>query len=77
MGTARLTRTWDQLGAPEIAAAMFEKEKEGWDLYYDLLDELEKGLVGNDSFAKVMREQARKLVAGWRVECESGKDESQ
>jgi hypothetical protein len=67
MGTARLTRTWKQLGVPEAAAVMFNREKEGWDLYYDLLDELEKGLAEGEPFAIRMRDHMEVLVHSWKV----------
>ena len=45
----------------------YRQEKEGWDLFYDLLDHLEDALAKDDAFALNLRECARKLVHNCRV----------
>lgn len=40
----------------------YEKERLGWDLYYDVLDEIEKGLKEEDDFALKLRNKARDIV---------------
>jgi hypothetical protein len=45
----------------------YRREKEGWDLFYDLLDHLEKALMKGDAFALNLRERARRLVKECRV----------
>jgi hypothetical protein len=47
--------------------AMYLKEKEGWDLYYDVLDALEDGLAGGSKEAESLKARAIKLVRGWRI----------
>jgi len=40
----------------------YEKERLGWDLYYDVLDEIEKGLKKEDDFALNLQNKARDMV---------------
>ncbi len=40
----------------------YEKERLGWDLYYDVLDEIEKGLKEQDDFALNLQNKARDIV---------------
>ncbi len=40
----------------------YEKERLGWDLYYDVLDEIEKGLKEEDDFALKLQNKARNIV---------------
>jgi hypothetical protein len=72
-GTARLASAWEQLGDPKAVRERLLRERAGWDLYYDLLDEFEKGLAESDPFARESRETARKLVEDWRLDRKSGR----
>jgi hypothetical protein len=45
----------------------YEREKKAWDLYYDILDKIEKALKEEDQFAIELRERAKKLVLNARV----------
>ncbi len=45
----------------------YKKERLGWDVYYDTLSALEKGLLNNDEFAVDMRERALEIVKGCLV----------
>ena len=65
MGSARLALA--QLGDTETVKERYLREREGWDLFYDLLDELEKGLAGGDCFAAEIQKGMLKLVQGWKV----------
>ncbi|MCP4269056.1 MAG: hypothetical protein GY777_26365 [Candidatus Brocadiaceae bacterium] len=40
----------------------YEREKKAWDLYYDVLDQVENALRKGDKFAIELRERAKKLV---------------
>lgn len=40
----------------------FEREKRGWNLYYDILDCVEQGLKKSDPFAQDLQEKARRLA---------------
>lgn len=53
---------------PEPLKDEYMKEKQGWDMYYDALDELEKALETDDPFAMEMRGKARKILGGCRVD---------
>ncbi|GAX60883.1 trehalose-6-phosphatase [Candidatus Scalindua japonica] len=45
----------------------YEREKEAWALYYDILDEIESALKKGDQFAIELRERAKKLIRDARV----------
>ena len=58
---------------PYPLSAEYWKEKEGWDIYYDILDEMEKALDRNDQYVLDLRGKARKMVEGWKLElCKPG-----
>ena len=40
----------------------YEREKKAWDIYYDILDQVENALRNGDQFAIELRERAKKLV---------------
>lgn len=42
----------------------YEKERDGWGLYYDILDAIEKGLKENDGFSQALREKAENIIKG-------------
>ena len=41
----------------------YQEEKEGWDIFYDVLDRIEEGLSRGDDFAMELRLKARELVS--------------
>ncbi len=49
----------------------FERERSGWDLYYDVLSALERALLEEDEFAAELRDRATKIVAGCSVRTDS------
>lgn len=46
---------------------IYEREKSGWDLYYDLLDAVEAGIQAGDAVALELREKARALIDAVRI----------
>ena len=66
-GCARLAEAAGTAGDPEVAGSWYRRCKEGWDLYYDTLDALERGLQKGDAFARRMRRKALGLVREWIV----------
>ncbi len=65
------------LGTKRVAAALsfvsgensgllrkYERERRGWDLYYDTLSALETALKDNNALAVTLRSRAREMVAG-------------
>jgi len=52
---------------PNPLIEKYALEKEGWDLFYDLLDHLEEALADGDGFALGLRERALELVKDCRV----------
>jgi hypothetical protein len=53
---------------PEPLLTEYQREKKGWDMYYDVLDELEKALDEDDPFAVEMMERAREIISRCRLE---------
>lgn len=49
-------------------ARLYERERRGWDLYYDIVDVLEKKLASGDTFALTLREKARKIIGNCMLE---------
>jgi len=68
LGVERLEKIIDELNqTPNPLIEKYRQEKEGWDLFYDLLDHLEEALAKGDAFALNLRDRARKLVEDCRV----------
>ena len=53
--------------SPDPLSARYREEKEGWDIFYDVLDSIEEGLARGDDFAMELRRKARELVKGCLV----------
>ena len=67
-GVERLEKVIGELNqTPNPLMGKYRQEKEGWDLFYDLLDHLEAALAKDDVFAMGLRERARKLVKDCRL----------
>jgi hypothetical protein len=70
MGANRLFKIVTELNTePNPLVARYTREKKGWNLYYDILDHIEKGLKGNERFAAGLREKARELIKDFKVNC--------
>ncbi len=70
MGVNRLSKTIRHLDAvtnPVIAD--YRREQRGWDIFYDVLDAIEKGLRANDRFSLDLRRKAEVLAADCRLAC--------
>jgi len=64
----RLEKVIDELNrTPNPLIEKYQEEKEAWDLFYNLLDHLEKALEGGDPFALDLREKAGKLMEDCRL----------
>jgi hypothetical protein len=64
LGVQRISETITTLhDTPSYLTKRFEKEKDGWDCYYDILDALEKG----DKTTQILQEKARKLIERFQV----------
>jgi len=51
----------------EVDMARYLNDKEGWDLFYDILDALEKGIAEGDRFSGTLKDQALEVVQSWRI----------
>ena len=67
-GSKRLHRTIQELtGEPNPMIGQLNRERQGWDLFYDILDMVQKGITGRDPFALDLQKKARALIEGCRV----------
>jgi hypothetical protein len=68
LGVERLEKVIGELNqTPNPLIEKYRQEKEGWDLFYDLLDHLEEDLEQGDVFALNLRDRAGELVEDCRV----------
>lgn len=67
LGTSRLGEALKFFGDEQRIRDMFSREKAGWDLYYDTLNALEKGLGEGDQFTETLRDKAMEIVESWQV----------
>jgi hypothetical protein len=67
-----------ELGSSRIPSALqfvssgsfedqYRRERQGWQLYYDILDSIEQALVNGEEAAEKLREQADKILQGCRL----------
>ena len=67
-GAARLGKAIDVVNQQDNPLIeQYRREKEGWDLFYDLLDHLERALAKDDPFARKLRDRAREIVENCRL----------
>lgn len=52
----------------ESIVPILERERRGWDLYYDILDILEEKLASGDEFACSLRERAGEIIGNCRLD---------
>jgi len=73
MGFTRLYRVIRELaGRPDSLKDRYLAEKQAWDIYYDLLDKVEKGLKEKDPFALELKNRAVELVRTSEVNLGTG-----
>ena len=53
----------DLSNTPDPLSARYQEEKEGWDIFYDVLDRIEEGLSKGDDFAMELKRKTRELVS--------------
>ena len=69
LGTSRLHKLIKE--HPEASISLKEQyleEKKAWDVYYNILDRMEKALGEGDSFALAMKVKAEKLIRGCEID---------
>lgn len=73
MGTERLHETINEVEVePGPLVEKYSREREGWNLYYDVLDHIETGIRNSDDFALKLQERARSLLQDCKMEFERG-----
>lgn len=50
-------------GKRSMLSRQFEREKKGWNIFYDVVDAIENGLKGNDEFAMELKTRAENVVS--------------
>ena len=63
----RLSAAFDFFKNRTELASVYEREKEGWELYYDILDSVETELVKRSSFADSLKKEADKIFERCRL----------
>ena len=67
-GVKRLHETIKKLSAePNPLIEQFDKEKKGWDIFYDILDRAEEKTGEGDAFALQLKEKVNALVESCRI----------
>jgi hypothetical protein len=67
-GTRRLGETISYLTQdPNPIIDLYKKEKTGWDIFYDTLDNIENGLANGDSFSSELKIKASSIVESCKV----------
>ena len=64
-GSERLGKALADPG--DVDMARYFNDKEGWDLFCDILDALEKKIADGDRFSGTLRDQALELIQNWRI----------
>jgi hypothetical protein len=69
LGSERLGKLMKRLQSGKMdITRLYEKERRGWDLYYDIIDVLEEKLASGDEFALTLRERARGIIGKCRLD---------
>ncbi len=58
----------DLSNTPDPLSVRYREEKEGWDMFYDVLDSIEEGLAKGDDFAMELKRKTRELVSDCLVQ---------
>jgi hypothetical protein len=64
-GSERLGEALADPGGTDMSRYL--DDKEGWDLFYDILYALEKGIAEGDRFSGTLKDQALEVVQNWRI----------
>jgi hypothetical protein len=72
-GTQRISKALEFVqGEDSALRAQYEKERRGWNLYYDILAVVEKALINKDPFAIELQQKAQAVIQ----ECKVGRKQS-
>lgn len=66
MGARRLQNVLTRVSS-DFVASQYQRERQGWDLYYDILDALEAALERQDEFAHAIQQKARQIVQNCHI----------
>ncbi len=68
MGTKRLYKIIQNLvKEPNPLIEKYQREKQGWDIYYDILNDVENGLQKGDTFALKLQKKAKILIDDCKI----------
>jgi hypothetical protein len=64
LGANRITAALDFIyGENSRLADQYEKERFGWNLYYDTLSAIELGIAEDDKYALDLRKKAQRIIS--------------
>ena len=67
-GTQRISKALEFVqGESSALGTQYEKERRGWNLYYDILDAVEEALEKKDPFAIALQQKAQAIIQGCEV----------
>ena len=69
LGAHRLQEVLGKVTAksPNVVLEQYQRERRGWDLYYDILDAVEQALRHNDDFACELQQRARCFIQDCQI----------
>ena len=68
MGTKRLHKIIQKLiKRPNPLIEKYQREKQGWDIYYDILNDVEKDIEKGDTFALKLQKKAKILIEDCKI----------
>ena len=67
LGARRLGKVMRLLEEEQYVGRRFSREKQGWNLYYDVLDSLEKELRQKGEYARTIQDRARGILSNCRI----------
>jgi hypothetical protein len=71
-GAMRIAKALDFVsGEHSLLRQCYEKERLGWNLYYDTLSAIEDALTAGDGFAQALRKKAQAIIAQCLIRCGS------
>lgn len=68
LGTKRIAEALSFVrGESSELLKRYERERRGWDVYYDTLSAIETALIDEDVFATALRDRAREIIEGCHI----------
>ncbi|MBW1679343.1 MAG: hypothetical protein JRJ08_04245 [Deltaproteobacteria bacterium] len=76
IGTKRLHEIIQKINKePNPLIEMYQREKHGWDIYYDILEHMKKGLKEGSAFSLELQKKAKLLVENCKIKLDNNYQE--